>query len=199
MDPAAGSFMATVAALPVTPGRWSAPPATVRIRSPLTLLSNRVLLNVIAAVVALAAMVKIGVVSSRYSTAWVTVRFTSSAVAAVFERITRNSGFAIPGVASVCSASMVTRGTALLLVTARAENVAASLPETSSTTSPLPGFVYATVTASSCAAGAARVSTTVLPDTLTVSTVSGPSLPPAGVAFTGNAVAAGAVTSNASL
>ena len=111
----------------------------------------------------------------------------------MFERITRNTGFAIPGVASGCTAAIVTRGTRLLLVTASSVNGPASLPAASSIT-PLAGFVYVTVTdVSLCASGLASVSTTVLPATLTtaIAARSVASLPPRGVAFTVNAVAAG--------
>ena len=58
----------------------------------------------------------------------------------MFERRIRKTGFAISDEASACTASMLTRGTVLLLVTARSVKSAASLPFVSSITAPVPGF-----------------------------------------------------------
>ena len=85
-------------------------------------------------------MVIVCVVGERYVAAWVNSRSTVSALVEVLERVTRNSGHASPGAASSWTASMLTRGTALLLVTVRSVKPPASLPLASSITAPVLGF-----------------------------------------------------------
>ena len=85
-------------------------------------------------------IVIVWVVDSRYAAAWVMPMFTVSAVPPELERVTRNSAWAIPGVASGYTAVMLTRGMVLLLVTFWSANAAASLPFASSITEPVPGF-----------------------------------------------------------
>ena len=87
---------------------------------------------------------------SRYGTAgsesrkppWsISIRTGSALLASVFERVTRNSMWAINGVASAWTASMLTLGNRLLLVTSWSRKVSRSLPARSSRTSPDTGFV----------------------------------------------------------
>ena len=112
-------------------GAYPLPLTTVAVRSPFVWAywNSR---SFDVAVVWLAGIVIVRILDTSGAAGWVISKFTVSALAEVWESVTRNSGLAINGVASAYSASMLTCGVASRLTTSwSAVNVAVSLPNVS--------------------------------------------------------------------
>ena len=127
-------------------GRWSSPPTTVSVTMPSVLIvlmfdtNWRTPKPVSETSVPLAAISGSLSVGDMWLPVWDISSATSRAPVPVLERVNLNSGSAITGDASGNSASMLTRGMTLPLVTDWSMNSGASLRLASSITSPLLGL-----------------------------------------------------------